>query len=278
MNAEIVFDPVVPWALIAVFGVVALGLCVLAAWLKSPAWWLRAGAFALLIAALTNPALLEEERRSLPDIAFVVVDETESQTIGERSSQAEEAEAAVLAELNAMADDADAPVETRVVRVRNEGGPVTDPGTMMMTALREAASEAPAERIAGAILITDGQVHDVEETTEFPAPVHGLITGEEDEFDRRLVVESAPAFGIVGEQATFKLRIEEQGAATREPVRVSISVDGEVVGFEMARPGEDVEMSVDITHGGANIVELALDAAPGELTLRNNRAAFDVNG
>ncbi|MEL6793306.1 MAG: glutamine amidotransferase, partial [Pseudomonadota bacterium] len=119
---------------------------------------------------------------------------------------------------------------------------------------------------------------DVEETTEFPAPVHGLITGEEDEFDRRLVVESAPAFGIVGEQATFKLRIEEQGAATREPVRVSISVDGEVVGFEMARPGEDVEMSVDITHGGANIVELALDAAPGELTLRNNRAAFDVNG
>ena len=280
MNASVVFDPVVPWAVIAAAGVVALALVALAAWLRSPAWFLRAGAFALLLAALANPALLREDRRSLSDIAFVVVDETESQrAIGDRAAETAAAEAAVLAELEALgAADPQNPIETRVVRVRNEGGPVADEGSALMAALAEAAADAPAERIAGAILITDGQVHDVEGAPEFPAPIHGLITGEEGEFDRRLVVDSAPAFGIVGETVVFRLRVETSGVASDDPARVEISIDGEVAGFTLARPGQEVELSAEIAHGGPNIVEFALEPAPGELTLRNNRAAFDVNG
>ena len=280
MNASVVFDPVVPWAVIAAAGVVALALVALAAWLRSPAWFLRAGAFALLLAALANPALLREDRRSLSDIAFVVVDETESQrAIGDRAAETAAAEAAVLAELEALgAADPQNPIETRVVRVRNEGGPVADEGSALMAALAEAAADAPAERIAGAILITDGQVHDAEGAPEFPAPIHGLITGEEGEFDRRLVVDSAPAFGIVGETVVFRLRVETSGVASDDPARVEISIDGEVAGFTLARPGQEVELSAEIAHGGPNIVEFALEPAPGELTLRNNRAAFDVNG
>ena len=280
MNASVVFDPVVPWAVIAAAGVVALALVALAAWLRSPAWFLRAGAFALLLAALANPALLREDRRSLSDIAFVVVDETESQrAIGDRAAETAAAEAAMLAELEALgAADPQNPIETRVVRVRNEGGPVADEGSALMAALAEAAADAPAERIAGAILITDGQVHDVEGAPEFPAPIHGLITGEEGEFDRRLVIDSAPAFGIVGETVVFRLRVETSGVASDDPARVEISIDGEVAGFTLARPGQEVELSAEIAHGGPNIVEFALEPAPGELTLRNNRAAFDVNG
>lgn len=278
MNASVVFDPLLPWAAVAAFGVLALAMTGLALWLRSPAWALRAAGFAILIAALANPALVRETRRSLSDIAFVVVDETQSQTIGDRAAETAAAEAEVTAELEAFAADPDAPLETRVIRVRNEGGPVSDPGTTLMTALAAAASEAPPERIAGAILITDGQVHDAEAFQDFPAPVHGLITGRSDEFDRRLVVESAPAFGIVGEEAIFRVRVETAGEADPGPARVTVSVDGEVAGVAVATPGRPVELTAEIAHGGANIVELALDPAPGEITLRNNRAAFDVNG
>ena len=278
MNASVVFDPLLPWAAVAAFGVLALAMTGLALWLRSPAWALRAAGFAILIAALANPALVRETRRSLSDIAFVVVDETQSQTIGDRAAETAAAEAEVTAELEAFAADPDAPLETRMIRVRNEGGPVSDPGTTLMTALAAAASEAPPERIAGAILITDGQVHDAEAFQDFPAPVHGLITGRSDEFDRRLVVESAPAFGIVGEEAIFRVRVETAGEADPGPARVTVSVDGEVAGVAVATPGRPVELTAEIAHGGANIVELALDPAPGEITLRNNRAAFDVNG
>jgi hypothetical protein len=204
-----------------------------------------------------------------------VVDETQSQTIGDRAEVTAAAEAEVLSALEALSTrDEDAPLETRVVRVRNEGGPVADPGTQLLTALNEAAAEAPADRLAGAILITDGQVHDPDAVTEFPGPVHALITGEEGEIDRRLIVISAPSFGIVGEDSTFRVKVE----GVPGTARIAISVDGEVVEERNVTVGAENDINVPITHGGSNVVELVVREIPDELTLRNNRAAITVNG
>lgn len=103
MNASLVLDPLVPSFLIIGVAIAALGLCAFAGWLRSPAWMLRAMGFAVLLAALANPALLRETRRALSDIALIVVDESESQRIGERTSQAKEAEADIEAQLKALA-------------------------------------------------------------------------------------------------------------------------------------------------------------------------------
>lgn len=283
MNAALVFDPLVPPLAIALAGGIALALCALAGWLRSPSWALRALAFAVLLLALANPALVRETRRALSDIAFVVVDQTESQSIGERAAEAKAAETDVLAQIAALnLSDPDNPIETRVVRVRNEGGPIRDPGTHLLGALSASASEVPADRIAGAVLITDGQAHDVDTMADFPGPVQGLITGARHELDRRLSVAAAPAFGIVGERASFRFTVEENGPeallSKLGPARVTIAVDGEIVGATETAPGRETTLEVEIGHGGANIVELTLAPVDGEITLRNNRAAFTVNG
>ncbi len=275
MNSTVVFDPIAPIELIWVALAIAVLLTVFAAWQKSKSWALRGLGFGILILALANPALVRELRRSLSDIAIVVVDETQSQTIGDRAEVTAAAEAEVLSALEALSTrDEDAPLETRVVRVRNVGGPVADPGTQLLTALNEAAAEAPADRLAGAILITDGQVHDPDAVTEFPSPVHALITGEEGEIDRRLVVISAPSFGIVGEDSTFRVKVE----GVPGTARIAISVDGEVVEERNVTVGAENDINVPITHGGSNVVELVVREIPDELTLRNNRAAITVNG
>lgn len=275
MNSTVVFDPIAPIELIWVALAIAVLLTVFAAWQKSKSWALRGLGFGILILALANPALVRELRRSLSDIAIVVVDETQSQTIGDRAEVTAAAEAEVLSALEALsARDEDAPLETRVVRVRNEDGPVADPGTQLLTALNEAAAEAPADRLAGAILITDGQVHDPDAVTEFPGPVHALITGEEGEIDRRLIVISAPSFGIVGEDSTFRVKVE----GVPGTARIAISVDGEVVEERNVTVGAENDINVPITHGGSNVVELVVHEIPDELTLRNNRAAITVNG
>jgi hypothetical protein len=62
-------------------------------------------------------------------------------------------------------------LEHRVIRVPDRG----DEGSRLMTALAEAAAELPPDRIAGAILLTDGQVHDADALEGFPAPVHVLL-------------------------------------------------------------------------------------------------------
>ena len=85
-------------------------------------------------------------------------------------------------------------------------------GTLLLTALAEATAELPADRIAGAILVTDGEVHDPAALASFPGPVQVLLTGSAKDWDRRVVVETAPAFAIVG-------RGGEPGAAGRGPGR-----------------------------------------------------------
>ena len=94
-------------------------------------------------------------------------------------------------------------------------------GTQLLTALAEATAELPADRIAGAILVTDGQVHDPEALASFPAPVQVLLTGSAEDWDRRVVVETAPAFAIVGEAVSLVLRVEDLGAAPRRRLRAA---------------------------------------------------------
>jgi hypothetical protein len=43
------------------------------------------------------------------------------------------------------------------VRVGSEGGPASDHGTRLLSALDEAAAEVAQDRIAGALLVTDGR-------------------------------------------------------------------------------------------------------------------------
>jgi hypothetical protein len=281
MNASIVFSPEAPWALLWAGVALAVAMAALAAWRRSPGWGLRAAAFAALLAAISNPSLVREDRDALPDVAFLVIDESASQSIDGRPVQTAEAEAALTAQLEALSarGGADAPLETRVVRVAPETDPTANEGTRILSAMEAAAAEVAQDRIAGAILITDGQAHDADQLTAFPAPVHILLTGREGERDRRLAVTNAPAFGIVGESVTAMAEVRPLGAETPgAATTVEVSVDGGPPRSVPARVGEPVAIEIPVDHGGLNVVELVAPTADGELTDRNNRVALTING
>ena len=140
----------------------------------------------------------------------------------------------------------------------------------------------PPDRVAGAVIITDGRVHDVPGSAAelgFAAPVHALITGRPGERDRRIQLVTAPRFGIVGQQQTVVLRVEDQGATTPGPVQLTIRRDGELLETRNVRAGDQVRVQVQIPHAGQNIVEV--EASPmegGELTTINNRAVVAIDG
>ncbi len=281
VNASVVFAPLAPeWLLIA-GGALALVMAALAGWRRSPGWALRAAAFAALLVAIANPSLVRENRRPLPDVAFLVIDESASQSIEDRAGTTAAAEAALTsaAETLAARGGTDAPLELRTLRVRDAGGPTANGGTELLAALDAAAAEVAASRIAGALLVTDGQVHDADRLAEFPGPVHLLLTGREGEIDYRLALDAAPAFGIVGETVTATARVLPLGdAPAGAPTQVLVSIDGEPPSRVPARVGETVAIPIPITHGGSNVVELSVPVVDGELTDRNNRAVFTVNG
>ncbi|MFN4159518.1 MAG: glutamine amidotransferase [Gemmobacter sp.] len=273
MTGTLILDPLVPLLVLALLAALAAALVALALWRGLSGWWLRGLAAVAILAALANPSLQEEDRAPLSDIIIAVVDESASQRIADRPAQTAAALAAVQAQVAALGN-----TDLRIVRVGDGEG---DAGSQVMSALAEAMAEEPRARIAGAILITDGQVHDLPAAPALPAPLHVLLTGQPQDWDRRLILRNAPAFAILGEPVTLTLRIEDQGAVPATiagRAALSIAIDGGTPQVYSVPVGEDLELPVTLPHGGMNVLQFEVEASPGEITDRNNAAVVQING
>ena len=272
MNRTVVFDPLVPLPLIYALGALGVLLLVFAIWRGLRGWPLRALAMAALGMALLNPALQVEDRKPLTDIILAVVDDSASQSLSDRPSQTESA----LAELTRAV----AALENTELRVTRFADGAEDAGSLALTALAESLAAEPRARIAGAVIITDGQVHDAGLAPSLPAPLHVLLTGRQSDWDRRLVITDAPAFAIIGEEFILKLRIEDQGAApdmgTEADITIAVDADDPVT-FSVP-VNTDLELPVTLPHGGQNVLQFSVAGVDGELTDRNNAAVVQING
>lgn len=273
MTGEVIFDPLLPLPLIWALAVLAAGIVAFALWRGLAGWWLRGLAALAVLAALANPSLQTELRTPLSDIVVLVVDESASQRLSDRPEQTARAVERVRAEVAALDD-----TELRILRLGDGEG---DEGTLLMTALSEALAEVPRARLAGAILLTDGQLHDLERAPALPAPLHALLTGRKDDWDRRLLVQNAPAFAILGEEVTLTLKIEDQGAVPKamgDTTSVTVSIDGGTPQSYRVPVGQTLDVPVVLDHAGQNVIQFSVAAEEGELTERNNAAVVQING
>jgi hypothetical protein len=273
VNFGISFSPFIPmeyvWAAAALTAAVAALLLVS----RGRGALMRTGALALLVLALANPSLTREDRDPLSSVAVVVVDKSPSQNFGERAAQTEAARAAITQRLQRIPG-----IEMRVVEAGQADGE-TD-GTRLFSALNATLADVPPDRVAGAIFITDGRVHDVPADVGalgFAAPVHALVTGTANERDRRVVLIAAPRFGIVGQSQTISFKVEDEGVRAT-PAEVKISRDGELLDRRIVVPGRQVDIQVQIPHAGQNIVEIEAAPIENELTQVNNRAVVSIDG
>jgi hypothetical protein len=273
VNFGISFSPLVPIEYVWAAAAIAAAIAVLLLVSRSRGALIRAGALALLVLALANPSLTREDRDPLSSVAVVVVDKSPSQSFGDRAAQTEAARAAITQRLQRVPG-----IELRVVEAGQADGE-TD-GTRLFSALNAALADVPPDRVAGAVFITDGRVHDVPADAGalgFGAPVHALITGTANERDRRVVLVAAPRFGIVGQSQTISFKVEDEGVRAA-PAEVKISRDGELLDRRIVAPGQQVNIQVQIPHAGQNIVEIEAAPIEGELTQVNNRAVVSIDG
>jgi len=273
LNLGVAFAPLVGLQILlaAAAAVVVLSLLLLIA--RSRGAVVRVFGLALVVLALANPSLTREDRDPLSSIAVVVVDKSPSQNFGGRAQQTEAARAAITARLSRIPS-----LEVRVVEAGQSDGE-TD-GTRLFTALGAALADVPPDRIAGAIMITDGRVHDVPTDASalgFAAPVHALITGSKNERDRRVKLIAAPRFGIVGQTQTITYEVDDQGGGERTAT-VTVRRDGDVLETRSVRVGVPQRAEIAIPHAGQNLVEIEASPLTGELTAVNNRAVVAIDG
>lgn len=278
MNWSITFAPLLPAPVLIGLTVLAVALILILLFRRSRGAFIRAAALAALLAALFNPILKEEQRESLANVAIVVLDESPSQKLADRTKQME----AIRSDL-----------ETKFAKIPNlnikwvTGGVPSEtapPGTNLFTDLNAALNDTAPDRIAGVVFVTDGQVHDVPKSAAalgFDAPVHTLLTGKPNEFDRRVEVIEAPRYGLVGQSRTIEVAVRETGSAPSAnsgAATLKIRREGQPDETVRTEINRNVKIDMPIPHTGTNIVEIELQPVEGELTTANNRAVVAAEG
>jgi hypothetical protein len=265
------FSPLVPEYALWALGIVAALLAALAIVSRGTVALIRAAALALVLLALANPSLVQEEREKVKDIVAVVIDRSTSQTLGDRPAMTEAVRNELQRRFGSLAD-----VEPRFIESDDGGG---DDGTRLFAALANGLADVPPDRLAGVVMVTDGVVHDIPASVEglgFRAPLHALVTGRPNERDRQIKLLEAPRFGIVGKDQTIRAQVLERGGAGSAVV--TVRRDGQEFMRQSIRTGQPFSIQVRIDHGGPNVVELDVDGLPNELTQANNRAVVTVEG
>ncbi len=272
------FSPMIPaplfWAAVAI----AVLLAGILLFRRSRGALLRALALAAVIFALANPTLRQEERESLGNVAIVVMDRSTSQTIAGRPDQSD----AIRKQLEAQLGAIDKLEIKWVTGARPDGRKRS--GTNLYADLNAALGDVAPDRLAGVIFVTDGQVHDVPNSASalgFNAPVHTVLTGRPEEFDRRIEVLAAPRYGIVGQSRDIEIAVRETGATPRSaPRTVSLRVrrEGQEDETLSAQIDERLIVPMAFPHAGKNIVEIELAETDGELTAANNRIVIVADG
>ena len=105
----------------------------------------RCVAIVLSVGILANPSLVEEQRKPLRDVAVIVVDDSPSQQIGDRTQITEAALATLTDRLDREPD-----LDVRVIRAGKAEPGAGDDGTRLFTAAqpraRRRAAAAPRRR------------------------------------------------------------------------------------------------------------------------------------
>ncbi len=268
---HIAMDPLLPpWSIGTLFGLALIAA--IAAGLgrtKSFVWRLFAALF--VCGALLNPQTVVEERDALKDEVLVLKDTSGSVQLGERAAQLEETYEALLKKLQA----------DPTLNVTTANIPTDANGTRLTGTLIETLGNLPQSRLSGVIAVTDGQIHDLPESPEalLPdgTPFHSLIIGDPDARDRRIRAILAPKYGLVGEQADFVVRVDDPGHEG-ERALIEIKLNGDVKARFPAIIGDRVSLPLKIERRGTNTVELTVQAADSEMTLKNNLFVAEISG
>lgn len=270
---SLTFSPLLPVWLLITLGAAILLMTGLGLWRRAKGTLFRATMLSLGLLALINPVAIEEEREAIDDVVLLVTDRSPSQAIGERPAQVDEAASGLRERLKALPNTT--LVETTVT---GEG----KGGTRLFKALGTAIAEIGRKNLSGVAIITDGQVHDMPTDIQrlgIDAPVHVLLSGQQGEIDRRLVVDEVPSYGVVGDPLEIDFRVEELGPITTgAPVAVTLRQNGEVVHRLQAAPGELEALEIELDRAGQTVIEIEVAPLEGELTLQNNRQVFFING
>lgn len=262
------FYPFIPMYLLLILILLSLSVIFIGFKLKAPGNIFRATLICLIILSIANPTMVSENRENIPDTVALILDLSPSQNINNRKSLAQSSYNSIKTELEK--------INNLDIRLKTING---KKGSKLFEPLASMVGDISSDRVAGAIIITDGQIEDapsILENYNFKAPVNIILTGEKEEKDRRLIIESSPRFGIVGEEIKIDIKVEDISANTPNAL-VTINMNDEIEQSRSIPIGEVVTITMPLERAGITSLNIEVEPGKEELTLQNNKSVIEIN-
>src|SRR4029079_919330 len=144
MSWSIEFLPFVPWPVLWALGGLGAVLLALLFWRSRRGAIFRLLSYALLLLAIANPQLKQEDREPLSDVLTVVIDDSQSQAIAGRTARTEEVRKELEERLKAFPN-----LDVRWVHSNSTSSDSERDGTMLFTDLAQALGAVPRDRLGG---------------------------------------------------------------------------------------------------------------------------------
>lgn len=219
----------------------------------------------ILLAVLSGPTTEKTTLVPEKDVVAVVTDISPSNQVAQRKALTEETLEVIKRQLANMPN-----VEPLYINATGNAAQ----GTNIFRQVQSKLQSVPTDRLSAVITLTDGEVTDLPDASDLPAPVHILNTTPTDSFDRRLIVHQAPAFALLDKPQTLILEIEDSRNSEAE---VTLTLGEEETKMLLpTNSRQEVEVSFD--HAGTNALRLKTPVLEGEITARNNQATQLVTG
>ena len=262
------FYPFIHINLLIILILISLLVIFLGFKLKAPGNIFRSILIFLIILSIANPAIISENRENIPDTVAVILDLSPSQDINDRKDIAQKTYNTIKNNLEKINN-----LDIRFKTINGERG------SKIFEPLASMIGDVPIDRLAGAIVISDGQIEDVPsvfDTYNFKAPINVLLTGKKEENDRRLIIESSPRFGIVGEEIEIDIKVEDISANTPNAL-VTINMNDEIEQSRSIPIGETVKITMPLERAGITSLDIEVEPGKEELTLQNNKSVIEIN-
>ena len=268
MMNSIFFYPYISYNLLYFLSFLSIIMIFIGLKFKASGNILRTILICIILICIANPIIVSENRENIPDTVAIILDLSPSQNIKNRKETAQKTYNLLKEKLEKI-DNLD--LRFKTINGKN--------GTNIFEPLSQIVADIPSDRLAGAIVITDGQIQDSPKNIEnynFKAPINFLLSGEKNERDRRLIIESAPRFGIVGEKIEVKIMVED--IASKVPTAlVSININNDIKKSKAITIGETVVLTLPLDRAGITSLNIEVEPGTEELTLQNNKSVIEIN-
>ena len=235
--------------------------------------WEHFASATALSAIMLNPVKMSGDVPPPPTHIIIAVDQSPSQMMDGRDSAARAVIDRLRSQIGALGNT--------VIHFVNFGDGGRD-GTLLFDRLNDALSNIPADQQGGVFVITDGQIADIPESYVNLAPdvpFHVLVTGRDDDRDRRITLDSAPFSGAIGSMQTVKIQITDDGAnLAATPVEVIATNNGHEIFRRAVMPGMALSVPVKLANQGQNVLEFHAAPLAGEVTDINNHITTSIRG